>query len=59
MNIELKNILLVGCEPETLGGEEGRMGLSAPVENAVDAAVNLVKSLIDKVLDKGETSSTQ
>jgi hydrogenase maturation protease len=54
MNIELKNILLVGCEPETLGGEEGQMGLSAPVEAAVDAAVNLVKSLIDKVLDKGE-----
>ena len=24
MNIELKNILLVGCEPETLGGEEGQ-----------------------------------
>ena len=54
MNIELKNILLVGCEPETLGGEEGRMDLSAPVEAAVDAAVNLVKSLIDKALDKGE-----
>jgi hydrogenase maturation protease len=54
MNIELKNILLVGCEPETLGGEEGQMGLSAPIEAALDAAVNLVKSLIDKVLDKGE-----
>ena len=35
MNIEVKNILLVGCEPETLGGEEGQMGLSAPVETAV------------------------
>ena len=29
MNIEVKNVLLVGCEPETLGGEEGQMGLSA------------------------------
>ena len=31
MNIEVKNVLLVGCEPDTLGGEEGQMGLSAPV----------------------------
>ncbi len=31
MNIEVKNVLLVGCEPETLGGEEGQMGLSASV----------------------------
>ena len=52
MNIELKNILLVGCEPETLGGEEGQMGLSPPVEAAVDEAVKLVKSLIDRVQDK-------
>jgi hydrogenase maturation protease len=59
MNIELKNILLVGCEPETLGGEEGQLGLSAPVEAAVNAAVNLVKSLIDKVLDTNETGSPQ
>src|SRR6202050_5983050 len=48
MNIELKNILLVGCEPETLGGEEGQMGLSAPVEAAIDEAVKLVRTLIDK-----------
>lgn len=53
MNIELKNILLVGCEPESLGGEEGQMGLSAPVEAAVEDAVKLVKSLIDRVtIDK-------
>jgi hydrogenase maturation protease len=53
MNIELKNVLLVGCEPETLGGEEGRMGLSAPVEAAVDEAVKLVQSLIHRVLNNG------
>jgi hydrogenase maturation protease len=51
MNIELKNILLVGCEPETLGGEEGQMGLSAPVEGAVDEAVKLVESLVDRILN--------
>jgi hydrogenase maturation protease len=52
MNIEVKNVLLVGCEPQTLGGEEGHMGLSAPVEAAVEEAVKLVLSLIDKVLGK-------
>jgi len=53
MNIEVKNVLLVGCEPETLGGEEGQMGLSAPVEAAVDEAVKLVESLVNRIL-KGD-----
>jgi hydrogenase maturation protease len=51
MNIEVKNILLVGCEPETLGGEEGQMGLSAPVEAVVDEAVKLVESLVSRILN--------
>jgi hydrogenase maturation protease len=59
MNIEVKNLLVVGCEPETLGGEEGQMGLSAPVEAAVDEAVKLVESLIDKILSKNGADSTQ
>src|SRR5580700_7118006 len=50
MNIKVKNVLLLGCEPETLGGEEGQMGLSASIEAAVEAAVELVESLIEKVL---------
>jgi hydrogenase maturation protease len=58
MNIEVRNVLLVGCEPETLGGEEGQMGLSAPVEAAVEAAVELVQSLIDKLQDKPGPGST-
>jgi hydrogenase maturation protease len=53
MNIEIKNVLLVGCEPRTLGGEEGHMGLSAVVAAAVEDAVKLVESLINKILDKG------
>ena len=57
MNIELKNILLVGCEPETLGGEEGQMGLSAPVEAAVDEAVKLVESLVNRILNGDEPES--
>jgi hydrogenase maturation protease len=69
MNIEVKNLLVVGCEPETLGGEEGQMGLSASVEAAVDEAVKLVESLIDRILidriligripSKNGTDSTQ
>jgi hydrogenase maturation protease len=51
MNIELKNILLVGCEPETLGGEEGQMGLSAPVEAAVGEAVKLIESVVNRILN--------
>ena len=57
MNIELKNILLVGCEPETLGGEEGQMGLSAPVEAAVDEAVKLVESVVNRILKGDEPGS--
>jgi hydrogenase maturation protease len=58
MNIEVKNLLLVGCEPETLGGDEGQMGLSATVEASVDEAVKLVESLIKDVLEKGGIHST-
>ena len=58
MNIEVKNLLLVGCEPETLGGEEGQMGLSAVVEASVDDAVKLVESLIKDLLEKREGCST-
>ncbi len=44
----LGRVLLVGCEPETFGPEhEGHMGLSAPVEAAVDEAVRLIEELIE------------
>jgi len=52
MNAKLKNVLLVGCEPATLGGEEGCMGLSEPVEAAVDAAVMMIKSVIERILQE-------
>lgn len=57
MHIDVKNVLLVGCEPETLGGEEGQMGLSAPVEAALEDAVKLVESLIEKVIRKSPDST--
>jgi hydrogenase maturation protease len=44
-------ILLVGCEPETLGSEEeGLMGLSATVAAAVEVAADLVEVLVSRTL---------
>jgi hydrogenase maturation protease len=51
MNADMKNVLVVGCEPATLGGEEGHMGLSEQVEAAVSEAANLVESLVNKALN--------
>jgi hydrogenase maturation protease len=51
----LKRVLLVGCEPETLGGDEGLMGLSGPVEAAVEEAVNATEALVKRILD-GEST---
>jgi hydrogenase maturation protease len=48
---ELKPVVVVGCEPATLGPEEGAIGLSAPVEAAVDPAITLIESLIARYLD--------
>jgi hydrogenase maturation protease len=50
MGAEFGRILVVGCEPATLGPEEGQMGLSEPVEAAVDEAVGLIESLIATTL---------
>ncbi len=50
---KLNKVLLVGCEPATLGGEEGQMGLSEPVEAAVEVAVQLITSLAKEILQEG------
>lgn len=47
----IKRILLIGCEPATLGGDEGYMGLSQPVETAVEDAVKATHSLVKRILD--------
>jgi hydrogenase maturation protease len=48
--------LLVGCEPSAIiAGEDYtdmQMGLSQPVQDAVDGAVNMIDSLIEKLLTK-------
>ena len=41
-----RRVLIVGCEPATFGPEEGQMGLSEPVQKAVDKAVSLIERLI-------------
>ena len=46
--------LLVGCEPSAMGGseeyEEMQMGLSEPVQAAVDEAVKMIDSLVEELL---------
>jgi hydrogenase maturation protease len=51
MNGSLNRVLLVGCEPSSLGGDEGYMGLSQPVEAAVEEAVNATEVLLRRLLD--------
>lgn len=51
MRGHLKRVLLVGCEPVTLGGDEGHMGLSKPVEAAVEEAVKATESLVIRILN--------
>jgi hydrogenase maturation protease len=52
MGGQFKKILLVGCEPATFGPEEGQIGLSAPVEMAVEPAAFVVESLIKKICEE-------
>jgi len=51
MGAPLQRILLVGCEPATLGPEEGQLGLSESVQNAVERAVTLTESLVTGILN--------
>ncbi|MDQ2974433.1 MAG: hydrogenase maturation protease [Acidobacteriota bacterium] len=58
MGGEFKKILLVGCEPATFGPEEGQMGLSEPVEAAVNQAVTVVESLVERACDAALSQAT-
>lgn len=51
MRGELKRIVLVGCEPASLGGKQGQMGLSPVVESSVAEAVKVVERLVEKTLN--------
>src|SRR3989440_2192084 len=54
--------LLVGCEPAPFGGGEDytemQMGLSEPVQAALDEAIKMIDSLVEKVLQTNDPSVT-
>jgi hydrogenase maturation protease len=53
MGGQFKRVLLVGCEPGPLESEEeGRMGLSEPVQAAVNQAVELIGTLVARILNE-------
>lgn len=45
-------LLLIGCQPEYLGGEEGLIGLSEAVEASIDSALMEVWKVLDEHLPK-------
>ncbi len=58
MGSGLGRVLLVGCEPADMGSdEEGKLGLSDPVEAAIDEAIVMIENLLAKALD-GELAET-
>jgi hydrogenase maturation protease len=54
MNGTLGKILLIGCEPQTFGPEEGQLGLSDCVEASLNGAVDMVILAVHKALREGE-----
>lgn len=48
-------VYLVGCEPAVLENDTGEIGLSEPVRAAVPQAVDMIQSLVEKLL-KTETA---
>ena len=58
MGAELKNIRIVGCEPETFGPEnEGQLGLSPCVAATVEDAVEVIESLLHVAEIRGLTGN--
>ena len=50
-------VLVVGCEPQDFGDElEGRMGLSAPVQAAVEEAAKMVLELAARIATAKQVS---
>jgi len=53
MGAQFNRVLLVGCEPATLGSEEEwQMGLSEPVQAALNKAVEMIESLVTGILNE-------
>ena len=56
LGAQLQHVVVVGCEPATLGPEEGHMGLSDAVAPAVDRGVALIESLIARYAGEAAAS---
>lgn len=52
MNGSTKRVLLVGCEPMSMGGQHGHIGLSEGVESALNDAVNKIEMVVNRILDE-------
>jgi hydrogenase maturation protease len=58
MGCGANRIVIVGCEPATIEwNEEGTIGLSFPVQDAVERAIALIESIISQAL-AGEPAGT-
>jgi hydrogenase maturation protease len=54
----LTRILIVGCEPTPLDDDsEGEMGLSEPVQAAVNNAIEMIESLVTSTLANSEIAT--
>jgi hydrogenase maturation protease len=49
-------LFLVGCEPADLGGESGRLGLSPPVQAALEQAEVRIEELVGELLGRKATA---
>jgi hydrogenase maturation protease len=45
-------LYLVGCEPAALDGDDGVIGLSESVQAAVPRAIEVIESLVSKLLSE-------
>jgi hydrogenase maturation protease len=52
-------VFLVACEPQTLGGEEGVMGLSPPVAAAIEPAIGAIAALVQRLRTETMEGSVQ
>lgn len=59
MGAKLKQVLVIGCEPASLGEEDegGRIGLSPAVEQATDEAAAMVQELVARILRESSQDS--
>lgn len=55
---KLPHVLIVGCEPSACVTEESDMmaGLSPPVQAAIDEAIVLIESLVQRLLTEGASA---